>query len=93
MAARQTWSTIRACAPVCQPHAIHSALLTRNSQNPARRRHGRARPYPQREYQRRIHTNSPPPARVLSVAQVIIVADNRSRVSATVAAQVVRKTV
>jgi hypothetical protein len=38
MAARQNWSAIKARAPVCQPHAIQSALLTRNSQNPARRR-------------------------------------------------------
>jgi hypothetical protein len=38
MAARQIWSTINACAPVCQPHTIQSALLTRNSQNPALRR-------------------------------------------------------
>jgi hypothetical protein len=35
---------------------------------------------------------TPLPAPVLSVVQVAIVADNRSRVSATVTAQVVRKT-
>jgi hypothetical protein len=40
MAIRQTWSTIKAYALVCQPHTIQSALLTRNSQNPALRRAG-----------------------------------------------------
>ena len=50
MAARQSWSAIKARAPGCQPHAIQSALLTRNSQNPARRRPGCAMP----------HTTPPP---------------------------------
>ena len=37
-AASAICSAINACAPSCQPHTIHSALLARNTQNPAPRR-------------------------------------------------------
>ena len=32
--ARPAWSTTSAQAPVCQPHATHRTLLSRNTQNP-----------------------------------------------------------